>query len=67
MIRMYECFHCGARAVIWQSDFMGSELGYDREGIVHECHCANCGAEITYFIPNEVMDMNTEWDVKEYL
>lgn len=26
---MYECFHCGHRAVIWQSDYMFEELGYE--------------------------------------
>lgn len=47
---MYECFHCGARAVIWDADFNADEYGYDCEGIIHACHCTNCGAEITYFI-----------------
>lgn len=48
---MYECFHCGERAVIWDSDFDGEDFGYIDPGIVHVCHCSNCGAEITYFIP----------------
>ena len=47
---MYECFHCGERAVIWDSDFDFSDFGYDGEGIVHCCHCTNCGAEIEYRI-----------------
>lgn len=47
---MYECFHCGARAVIWDADFDFEDYGYDGVGIVQECHCENCGAEITYVI-----------------
>lgn len=50
---MYECFHCGQRAVIWSGDFMFEEMGYDGDGIVHICHCSNCGAEIEYRIPIE--------------
>ena len=26
---MYECFHCGAGAVIWDSDFMFEDCGYE--------------------------------------
>ena len=49
---MYECFHCGARAVIWDSDFTFEDFGiFDEEGIVHVCHCENCGAEIEYYVP----------------
>ena len=47
---MYECFHCGARAVVWSADFDFEDFGYEGEGIVHICHCANCGAEIEYRI-----------------
>ena len=47
---MYECFHCGCRAVIWDSDFDFDDFGYEGEGIVHICHCTNCGAEIEYMI-----------------
>ena len=42
---MYECFHCGSISVIW-----------DGEGIIHECHCENCGARITYRISLEEND-----------
>ena len=48
---MYECFHCGARAVIWQSDFDFEDYGYEGKGIIHVCHCNNCGAEIEYAVP----------------
>lgn len=48
---MYECFHCGHRAVIWDSDFSFEDCGYDGEGIVQFCHCTHCGAEIEYRIP----------------
>ena len=47
---MYECFHCGARAVIWDCDYDFEDFGYDGEGIVQMCHCENCGAEIEYRI-----------------
>lgn len=47
---MYECFHCGEKAVIWQADFSFEDYGYDGEGIIHECSCSNCGASITYRI-----------------
>lgn len=48
---MYECFHCLAQSVIWDSDFSFEDLGYDGDGIVQFCHCTNCGAEIEYRIP----------------
>lgn len=47
---MYECFHCGARAVVWDADFDTEDYGYEPGGIVHNCHCACCGADITYII-----------------
>lgn len=48
---MYECFHCGERAVIWLSDFSFEDYGKEGEGIIHVCHCSNCGAEIQYMVP----------------
>ena len=48
---MYECFHCGHRSVIWQADFDFEDFGLDGEGIVHVCHCSNCGADIEYYVP----------------
>ena len=50
---MYECFNCGCRSVIWDNDFMFDECGYEGYGIVHFCHCQNCGAEIEYRVPME--------------
>ena len=47
---MYECFHCGKRAVIWDSDFSYDDVGLEGEGIVHYCHCSACGAQIEYYI-----------------
>lgn len=47
---MYECFHCLQRAVVWQNDFSFEDYGLEGEGIVHVCHCANCGADIEYFV-----------------
>lgn len=50
---MYECFHCGQRAVIWDGDFDAEECGYEYPGIVHFCHCKNCGAQIEYVIRSD--------------
>lgn len=50
---MYECFNCGVRAVIWDSDFDYEDYGLEGKGIIHECHCTNCGARITYYIDIE--------------
>ena len=55
---MYECFHYGHRAVIWDSDFSFEDYGYDGDGIIHVCHCTHCGADITYMIP---IDDDEEW------
>ena len=51
---MYECFHCLQKSVIWDSDFDFEDYGYDGEGVVHVCHCANCGADIEYTIRMEI-------------
>lgn len=48
---MYQCFHCGEEAVVWDSDFDYEDMGYEGQGIVQMCHCTNCGAEIEYRIP----------------
>lgn len=50
---MYECFHCGARAVIWDSDFSFEDYGIEGEGIISVCHCTNCGARIEYYVSCE--------------
>jgi len=50
---MYECFHCGMRAVIWDSDFDAEDVGYEGPGIVQMCHCTHCGAQIEYYIRTE--------------
>lgn len=61
---MYECFHCGQRSVYWQNDFTFGDYGYEGEGIVHICHCGNCGADIEYYVPYNNDDDNTN-DNKE--
>lgn len=48
---MYECFHCGERTVVWDSDFSYDDCGYDGDGVVTFLHCTNCGAQIEYAIP----------------
>lgn len=47
---MFECFHCLSRSLVWQSDFSFEDFGMDGEGIVHILHCANCGADVEYYI-----------------
>lgn len=47
---MYQCFHCLSNSVVWDSDCPADEFWGDGDGIVHICHCANCGAEIIYTI-----------------
>lgn len=46
----YECFHCGSHSVYWGADFDFDDYGLEGEGIVHTCHCANCGADIEYYV-----------------
>lgn len=50
---MYECFHCGEKAVIWDGDFSFEDYCEEGEGIVHECHCTACGAKVIYRISLE--------------
>ena len=50
---LFECFHCGARAVGWESDFTYDDMGYEGEGLVQFCSCQNCGAQIEYDIPTD--------------
>ena len=50
---MYECFHCGEKAVVWDNDFSFEDYGLDGDGIVHACHCSNCGARIEYYIGDQ--------------
>lgn len=47
----YQCFHCLQDTVCWDSDFDFSDYGLEGEGVVHVCHCSNCGAEIEYHVP----------------
>lgn len=57
---MFECFHCGEKAVIWDADFSFEDYGYEGEGIVQCCHCENCGARIEYYIEINGEDENDE-------
>mgnify|MGYP007092167633 CR=1 FL=1 len=47
---MYECFHCGSQSVIWDCDYDYADYGLEGKGIIHTCHCMNCGARIEYYI-----------------
>ena len=62
---MYECFHCGKRAVIWDNDFSFEDMGYDGDGIVHVCHCTHCGAEVEYRVSLED-EMDSVFNDKEF-
>ena len=53
---MFECFHCLSRSVVWGADFSFEDYGLEGEGIIHECHCSNCGADITYYIRTDNPD-----------
>lgn len=61
---MFECFHCGQRAVSWDCDYDFDDFGYDGVGIVQCLHCNNCGARIEYRIDfddeQETVDENNE-------
>lgn len=48
---MYECFHCGNDSVVWDMDFDFQDLGIEEDGIIHFCHCTECGAQIEYRVP----------------
>ena len=47
---MFECFHCGNKTLIWDSDFDAEDCGYDCPGIVQFLHCDACGALVEYKI-----------------
>lgn len=48
------CFHCGEDVVILGCDFTFEDYDIlDEQGIVHELHCTNCGAEIVYCCKEE--------------
>ena len=53
---MYECFHCLTQSVVWSADFSFEDYGEEGDGIVHVLRCGNCGAEILYFVPVEVIN-----------
>lgn len=49
----YRCFHCGEETVGWDNDFSFEDYGIEGEGIIHVCHCGNCGAEIEYRVEED--------------
>ena len=57
---MYEWFHCLTKSVCWDTDFSFEDMGYEGGGIVHICHCRNCGAEIEYRVPIDDPDQGGE-------
>lgn len=61
---MYQCFNCLSMSVIWDNDFDFEDFGLDGDGIVHVCHCTNCGAEIYYYVTLEKGE-NTDEDFSD--
>lgn len=39
--------------MVWDADFDTEDYGYERPGIVHDCHCEHCGALIQYVVFND--------------
>lgn len=62
---LYECFHCGSQSVVWDADFDFSDYGFDGGGIVHACHCVNCGASIEYYISTDEDTPDEDYSTKE--
>ena len=49
---MFECFNCGEKAVLWMNDWSFEDYGMEGEGLIHVLRCTNCGARITYEVPD---------------
>lgn len=64
MSGLFECFHCGARQVVWDCDFDASDYGYDEPGIVHDLHCMSCGAMIQYVVLEEEDEENEHGELR---
>lgn len=54
---MYHCFHCGKKTVIWDNDYSFEDYCLEGEGVVHELHCTECGATITYYVGDDDADL----------
>jgi len=52
---MATCFHCGGN-VVWDADFDFDDYCLEEQGIVHVCHCTECGAMIEYYVPDDPDD-----------
>ena len=59
------CFCCGHAAVVWDADFDAEDYGYEKPGIVHECHCCYCGAEIIYASLEKDNDSETSEELEK--
>lgn len=46
------CWYCGGE-VYWLNDWTPEDYGYDREGIVTDLMCSDCGANIQYVLLEE--------------
>jgi len=56
----YQCFNCLTNGVMWMSDFDFSDYGMEGSGVIHVCHCANCGADIEYYCADEEKETEDE-------
>ena len=53
---MYKCFACGGGELIWQADFMRSELegcSEEEDTVVNVLQCSKCGAEVRVYHNNQ--------------
>lgn len=50
---MTQCFNCGQFTVVWEADFDFEDYGIEGEGVIHVCHCDNCGAHIEYYVRSD--------------
>lgn len=51
---LFECYHCGEKAVGQTGDFTFEDYFKEGDGLIHELRCGNCGAKIIYEIPDRV-------------
>lgn len=52
-----ECFMCKSSRISHDADFTFEDYGEEGIGIIHEYHCMDCGARITYRIAEDSTDI----------
>jgi hypothetical protein len=53
-----QCFICKSDKISQDADFTFEDYGEEGTGIIHEYHCMNCGARITYRISIDPDDIS---------